>query len=127
MAPDREGIRERRLGGGAGVRDWGKAMRLTTSTRTSWMNVHEIRLALAGAGSMPALPAVLAAEAAILGRVVAGLDRPQRVVALPAQSDWPACQRCFRNLPSIGQERLRQHRITLVPCCDVVLLDPWLE
>lgn len=127
VTPNRDGIRERRLSGPTDDDAWVEVMRLTTSTRTSWMNVHEVQRALAGEGALPVLPAALAAEGAILGRVVAGLDNPQRVKMLPARSDRPACQRCFRNLPYEGQERLRSYRITLVRCCDLVLLDPWLE
>lgn len=127
VTPRRDGVRERRLWGIADEGDWAEAIRLITSTRTSWMNVHEVRLALAGAGSLPALPEALAAEAAILDRVLRGLDPPRRIAALPARTRWPACQRCFMRLPSTGQERLREHRIALARCCDVVLLDPWLE
>lgn len=126
LMPSSAGIRERRLAGAADDEAWREAVRRTVSTRTAWMDVHEIRQALAGLGPMPVLPVALAAEAAVLGQVVAGRAKPERVVALTVRTDKPACPRCYMNLPVVGRERLREHRVSLT-CCGLVLLDPVLE
>lgn len=120
-------IRERRLSGSADGCAWDEAVRLTLIARTTWTTVQEVQRALVGGDPIPDLPGALSAEAAVLARATAVPGGPRRVYALPAPSRWPACQRCFRNLPAAGRERLRTHRIALVQCCDVVLLDPWLD
>ncbi len=121
--PSSTGIRERRLDGEADDEAWREAVRRTVMTRTAWMDVHEIRQALAGLRPMPVLPVALAAEAAVLRQVAAGRAKPERVVALAVRTDKPACPRCYMNLPVIARERLREHRVSLT-CCDLVLLDP---
>ncbi|GJD34004.1 hypothetical protein [Methylobacterium aerolatum] len=125
VMPSPAGIRERRLDGEAGEDAWREAMHRTVATRTSWMVVHEIQRALAGVGPMPDLPAALKEEALILNRVASGKASPQRVIALAIRSDRPSC-RCGLNLPVVGRERLREHRVSLT-CCGLVLLDPVLE
>lgn len=127
VMPTSSGIRERRLNGEASDEAWTAAMGRTTATRTSWMDVNEVQQALAGLGPMPDLPPALAPEAAVLRQVAAGKPAAPRVATLAFHSDNPACPKCYFNLPLLAMERLREHRMTLTPCCSRVLLDPFME
>lgn len=125
--PNARGLRERRL---AGVMDgdaWEAAWRSLLATRTSWMAVHEIDLALSSQRILPDLPATLADELRLIARVAAGTARPDAVQRLRHRSDWPACPKCALSLPASARERLREHRIATAPCCGRVVLDPILD
>lgn len=127
VMPTSAGIRERRLSRDANDDAWTQAIRQTTAARTSWMDVNEIQQALAGHGRLPDLPLALADEMALLTQVVAGKASAQRVVTLSRPTDRPTCPHCFYDLPLLARARLREHHLTLMPCCSRVLLDPFAE
>lgn len=125
--PAASGIREKRLQPAADDKTWAYALDTMTATRTGWMNVRRVQLALAGDGLMPDLPAALVEETAAIQRVLDGKSRPDRVMTMSTPSNWPACERCYRQLPVLARERIREHRIALAPCCARVLLNPFLD
>jgi hypothetical protein len=125
--PHAHGLREQRLRVGASPEAWDVALAQIMSSRTSWMKVEEVRAALAGAGALPELPAALADEITVLAKVAANQARGDRVVTLAYATKQPACPRCYRKLPGMAAQKLREHRIALTPCCDRVLMDPFLD